>query len=158
MSASSMPTREAVGGERQREVGGGGGFADAAFARGDRDDGAARRARGFAAAAAAARPGGCARPARPAAPRGASAVRTAVDREHAGQRLDRLLRGLAQRLEPRPALALDLDREGDMAVAHVHARDHAERDDILPVSGSLTRLSAARTSSLGDSPMLLLCP
>jgi len=56
-------------------------------------------------------------------------------REHAGQRLDRLLGGAAQRLQLRPALRLDLDGEADMALAQLHARYHAEADDILAAVG-----------------------
>jgi hypothetical protein len=52
-------------------------------------------------------------------------------RQHARQRVDRFLRGDAQRLELGAALRVDLDREADMAVAHRQALDHAERDDVL---------------------------
>ena len=53
-----------------------------------------------------------------------------ADREHARQDVDRLLGRLAQRLEPGGARRLDLEREGDMAVAHGEAGNHAEADDI----------------------------
>src|ERR1700724_3710916 len=56
-------------------------------------------------------------------------------RKHAGQRLDGFLGCLPQRFETRAALALDLDREGDIAVANDEARYHAERDDVGALVG-----------------------
>ena len=141
MSASSRPTLRPLAAKRQREVDGDRRFADAALAGGDRDDGAARRAPA----------------ALPPAPARRLCVRVRVrlraraagaraglrlggqhrrDREHAGERLDRALGRLAQRLElAAPRCAVDLDREADMAVAQLHARDHAEAHDVLAAVG-----------------------
>ena len=152
MSASSTPTESPFALQRQREIGGDRRFADAALARGDRDDRAhARRERGFAP-----RPAGLRRRGVPVARArggGAGIARRAArlggqdrgHRQHAGQRLDRLLGGLAQRFEARAALGLDLDRKADIAVADDDARDHAERDDVAALSGSRTAASASRT-------------
>src|SRR5208282_6156635 len=52
------------------------------------------------------------------------------DRQYSGQRLDGSFGGLAQRLEARATLGLDLDREADIAVADDEARYHPERDNV----------------------------
>ena len=69
------------------------------------------------------------------------------DRQDAGQGLDRLLGRLAQRLEMRPALRVDLDREADMAVAHDEPRHHAQADDVLAAVG--IEHAAQRVEHLG---------
>ena len=50
--------------------------------------------------------------------------------QHAGKGVHRLLGRLAQRLKLRPALGIDLDGKGDMAVADGQAGDHAQTDDV----------------------------
>ncbi len=99
---------------------------------------APRWVRGTAACAAgrpARRAGGRARLRRHPAPRRGLRGQHRRHREHAGQRVDRLLGRLAQRLQPRAALGLDLDREGDIAVADRDPRDHAERHDVAAAVG-----------------------
>src|SRR3546814_2969315 len=48
-------------------------------------------------------------------------------REDAGDRLDRLLRRLAQGFQPGPALRLHLDGEQDVPLAHLQARSEERR-------------------------------
>ncbi len=76
------------------------------------------------------------------------------DRQHAGQRLDRLFGGLAQRLQARAALGLDLDREGDIAVADCDPRNHAERDDVAAASGSAIAGKRVEDLSFGDGHLI----
>ena len=71
-------------------------------------------------------------------------------RQHARQRLDRLLGRLAQRLEARPALGLDLDGKADIAVADDDPRDHAERDDVGALVGVAHLPQRVEDLSLGD--------
>jgi len=52
------------------------------------------------------------------------------DGEDSRQRRHGPFRGLAQRLQRRAALGVDLDREQNVAVAQRHAGDHAEGDEV----------------------------
>ena len=144
MSASSTPTREPVRLQPQRQIGGDRRFADPALARGNGDDradtgdGAAlgsRHRRMSRGAARTRRTGGRARLRRHPAPRRGLRGQHRRHREHAGHRVDRFLRRLTQGFQPRAALGLDLDREGDIAVADRDPRDHAERHDVRPAVG-----------------------
>src|SRR5579872_5307491 len=71
-------------------------------------------------------------------------------RENIGQDLDGLLGGLAQRFEARTALWLDLDCEADIAVADDEARDHAERDDVSALFGIADLPQRIQNPLLGD--------
>ena len=148
------PDSEPVRLQAEREVGGDRRFADPALARGDGDDRAdpgdraalrpMRRMRCRCAPG----PGCCARRwrrRRDPAPRCGLRGQHRGHREHPRHRVDGALGGLAQRLEPRPALGLDLDRKGDVAVADRDPRDHAERDDVGAALGVAIVASASRT-------------
>ena len=144
---------EADGRQRQREIGGGGRFADAALARGDGDDRSTPGTSGFCGLAAG--PGrawpwpGRGRRSR-AAPPALLGGQHRRDRQHAGQRLDRLFRRLAQGSSLGPRSRLDLDRKGDMALAHLQARDHAKADDVLAAVGIAHLGQRRQDSLLGD--------
>jgi len=66
------------------------------------------------------------------------------------------VRRLAQRLQLRSALALDLDREGDIAVADDEARDHAEGDDIGAPVGIGDMAQSIEDLSFGDATHFIL--
>jgi hypothetical protein len=79
-------------------------------------------------------------------------------RQHLGQRLDRLFGRLAQRLQPRAAFGLDLDRESDVAVAHNDPGHHAERDDVGTLFGIDDAPQRIQDLSLGDGGHFVLLP
>ena len=156
MSASSTPTFRPMAARREREIGGGGRFADAALARRHGDDraharhqrllrvrlrppGAVRRGPP---ACAARRLCASARPMTDSTPGSASTAFSAARRSGSS-------RGAA--------LALDLDGEGDMAVAQLHARDHAEADDVLArARDRVTRAQRGEDLALGGRSCLLV--
>src|SRR5262249_19362194 len=76
-------------------------------------------------------------------------------RGHFGQRLHRLFSGLAQRLELRAALVVDLDCEGDIAVANRQAGDNAEGHDIRPLLRVSDMPQRIEDLSLGDGHLIL---
>jgi hypothetical protein len=143
---------EALALERERQVDRGGRLADPALAGGDGDDGldaGDQRLVGL-----------------PLTPRLAMSMAVSVvvlvglgrgrgaaglvggqhggDRKDPRQRLDRLLRGLPERLELRPALRLDLEGEVDVSALDRHALDHAERDHVLAAIGVLDPLQGVQ--------------
>src|SRR5579883_2132246 len=71
-------------------------------------------------------------------------------RQDPGQRLDRLLRRLAQRFETRSALGIDLDRKGDVAVADCDARYHPEADDVAVSVGVANMPQRLKDLLFGD--------
>ena len=101
-------------------------------------------------------------PAGPGRRRGRAAARRRLRRQHrghrkhAGQRLDGLLGCLPQRFETRAALALDLDREGDIAVANDETRYHAERDDVGALVGIGDAAQRVEDLSFGDGTHFIL--
>ena len=77
-------------------------------------------------------------------------------RKHPRELLHGLFRRLAQRLEPRAALALDLDRKGDIAVADDEPRDHSERDDVGALVGIRHPAQRIEDLSFGDGAHFIL--
>ena len=159
MSASSRPTLQAVRRKPERQVDGGGRFADAALARGDGDDVLARPApmrpprrsawRGTAAA-------GVRRGVRGAAWRGGaarSAVSTAVTDSTPGSARPPA-RGLAQRLERRRrAPARPRSRSRHCRRVTTTPETMPERDDVLPRRGIADRVAErVRGPSLARQP------
>ena len=137
-----QPDREAVCGEAERQVDCGGRLADAALARGHGDDvlharhvDAAAAARGLSGGGAVVVPmrmamialrGGCGRAGRGRRPLGGHHGGGGKDAWHGP---DRLLAGLAQRLEGGAAGGIDIERHRDMTGARGDAAHHAQRFD-----------------------------